>query len=41
LRAGLGAVWKVTPYWSCPYDVPFIRKLSEVLPLCATPVPSP
>jgi putative hydrolase of the HAD superfamily len=34
LRAGLRAVWKVTPYWPCPYDVPFVRRLSEILPMC-------
>jgi putative hydrolase of the HAD superfamily len=34
LQAGLRAVWKVTPYWPCAYDVPFIRQLSEILPLC-------
>ena len=34
LQAGLRAIWKVTPYWPCPYDVPAIRQLSEILPLC-------
>jgi putative hydrolase of the HAD superfamily len=34
LHAGLRAVWKVTPYWPCRHDVPFIRRLSEILPLC-------
>ena len=34
LRAGIPAVWKVVPYWSCPHDVPFVRRLSEILPLC-------
>jgi putative hydrolase of the HAD superfamily len=34
LQAGLRAVWKVTPYWPCPHDVPFIRQLSEILPMC-------
>jgi putative hydrolase of the HAD superfamily len=34
LRAGLRAVWKVTPYWSCTHDVPFIRRLGEILPMC-------
>ena len=40
LRAGLHAVWKVTPYWTCVHDVPFIRQLSEILPLCGK-VPKP
>ena len=31
LQAGLRAGWKVVPYWSCPYDVPFIHRLSEIL----------
>jgi len=34
LQAGLRAVWKVTPYWPCAHDVPFIRQLSEILPMC-------
>jgi putative hydrolase of the HAD superfamily len=34
LQAGLCAVWKVTPYWPCAYDVPFVRRLSEILPMC-------
>jgi GNAT superfamily N-acetyltransferase len=34
LQAGLHAVWKVTPYWPCEYDVPFVRRLSEILPMC-------
>jgi putative hydrolase of the HAD superfamily len=34
LQAGLRAVWKVTPYWPCTYDVPFVRQLSEILPMC-------
>jgi putative hydrolase of the HAD superfamily len=34
LQAGLRAAWKVTPYWPCTYDVPFIRRLSEILPIC-------
>ena len=34
LQAGLRAVWKVTPYWPCNHDVPFIRQLSQILPLC-------
>lgn len=34
LQAGLRAVWKVTPYWPCHHDVPFVRQLSQILPLC-------
>jgi len=34
LQAGLRAVWKVTPYWPCEYGVPFVRRLSEILPMC-------
>jgi putative hydrolase of the HAD superfamily len=34
LQAGLRAVWKVTPYWPCLHDVPCIRRLSEILPMC-------
>ena len=34
LQAGLRAVWKVSPYWPCAYDVPFVRRLSEILPMC-------
>ena len=34
LQAGLRAVWKVTPYWPCTHDVPSIRRLSEILPMC-------
>lgn len=34
LQAGLRAVWKVTPYWPCTHDVPFVRNLSEILLMC-------
>jgi putative hydrolase of the HAD superfamily len=34
LQAGLHAVWKVTPYWPCHHDVPFVRQLSQLLPMC-------
>jgi putative hydrolase of the HAD superfamily len=34
LGAGLRAVWKVTPYWPCHHDVPFVRQLSQILPMC-------
>ncbi len=34
LQAGLRAVWKVTPYWPCTHNVPFVRQLSEILPMC-------
>ena len=34
LQAGLHAAWKVTPYWPCTHDVPFVRRLSEILPMC-------
>jgi putative hydrolase of the HAD superfamily len=34
LQAGLRAVWKVTPYWPCTHDVPSVRRLSEILPMC-------
>jgi putative hydrolase of the HAD superfamily len=34
VQAGLHAVWKVTPYWRCGFDVPFIHRLSEILPMC-------
>jgi putative hydrolase of the HAD superfamily len=34
LQAGLRAVWKVTPYWPCTHAVPFVRRLSEILPMC-------
>jgi putative hydrolase of the HAD superfamily len=34
LQAGLRAVWKVTPYWPCHHDVPFVRQLSQILPMC-------
>jgi len=34
LSAGMRAVWRVVPYWPCPYDVPSIHRLSQVLPLC-------
>ena len=34
LQAGLRAIWKVTPYWPCHHDVPFVRQLSQILPLC-------
>ena len=37
LQAGLHAAWKVTPYWPCTHDVPFIQQLSEILPICAAP----
>jgi putative hydrolase of the HAD superfamily len=40
LQAGLRAAWKVTPYWPCTHDVPFIQQLSEILPICAVPVNS-
>ncbi len=31
LGAGLRAAWKVTPYWPCTHQVPFIHRLSEIL----------
>ena len=34
LQAGLHAAWKTVPYWPCTHDVPFIRDLSEILPMC-------
>jgi putative hydrolase of the HAD superfamily len=34
LQAGLRAVWKMTPYWPCTHDVPFVRGLREILPMC-------
>jgi putative hydrolase of the HAD superfamily len=34
LRAGLHAVWKVTPYWPCNHPVPFIERLSQILTIC-------
>ncbi len=34
LGAGLHAVWKVTPYWPCTHQVPFIHHLSEILSMC-------
>lgn len=33
LEAGLCAVWKVVPYWTCTHDVPFIHRLSDILPM--------
>ena len=35
LNAGLRAVWKSVPYWSCTHRVPSIRLLSEILPMCS------
>ncbi len=34
MQAGLRAVWRVVPYWSCAHDVPRISQLSEVLAMC-------
>ena len=39
MRAGLHAVWKAVPYWSCAHDVPRLGRLSELPALCLTDAP--